>query len=602
VWEHSNSASTNESLVGQQPEITVQVVKPDNTLETAYTLTTTSNSDRKVEPTVVEYDTGKFVVVYANGAQEKSPSDGSNHNVYSTVKAAFFTKAGTIDTSMGTSGYLDLDTDLGATNIDIFSSPLIVKQPSIGDIIFAWTEHDGTDFNIAVTVYDVDATTTPLSTRFSTKVVLDHGTGDKDGSPQIVTKSDGTFTVFWESTDGAGATTIVAQPFDAAGATSGSRATISGGSDPRVQDFGHTSTLGAIAYKDGSDLKVRPFTASGFSTAVTLIDANPGTAYQLVEMSAGKFAVVYGVDPTTGPDRVAVQKFKADGTVDGPAITLPAGSAYSGSSLDPQVSYDAGDGSLLVIWDDGQNNSSSSTATKTDGIWLHKVLSDGTVETTSSSFGFGTVLDYTEAGSNQTLSVLTSGVEDGETVTLTLNGKTYTETISSDAASIPVPTADLEDLASGTVTYTIDVDDAAGNSATQFSGSFVKNGISFAGIDVDGDNTLDFTDPSATAGTDEGSDTAVNVVLDVSDAVANDVYELYIDGTLVNTDGTNITQADINNGTVTQANVDISANNSSDTAGAGVNANDNEVLIEIKLKSGGTIITDGTDKTWDYQW
>jgi hypothetical protein len=222
-------------------------------------------------------------------------------------------------------------------------------------------------------------------------------------------------------------------------------------------------------------------------------------------------------------------------------------------------------------------------------------------ETTSSSFGFGTVLDYTEAGSNQTLSVLTSGVEDGETVTLTLNGKTYTETISSDAASIPVPTADLEDLASGTVTYTIDMDDAAGNSATQFSGSFVKNGISFAGIDVDGDSTLDFTDPSATAGTDGGADTAVNVVLDVSDAVANDVYELYIDGTLVNTGGTSITQTDINNGTVTQANVDISANNS-DTAGAGVNANANEVLIEIKLKSGGTIITDGTDKTWDYQW
>ena len=95
----------------------------------------------------------------------------------------------------------------------------------------------------------------------------------------------------------------------------------------------------------------------------------------------------------------------------------------------------------------------------------------------------------------------------------------------------------------------------------------------------------------------------IDVVLDVSDAVAGDVYELYIDGTLVNTGGpgTNITQTDINNGTVTVADVDITGNDS-DTTGTGVNASADEVLIEIKLKSGGSYITDGTDTQWDYQY
>jgi hypothetical protein len=228
-------------------------------------------------------------------------------------------------------------------------------------------------------------------------------------------------------------------------------------------------------------------------------------------------------------------------------------------------------------------------------------LSDGTVKSNSSSFDFGSTLAYDEVSSSGTLTALTTGVEDGEIVTLKMDGQTYTGTVSADQAAITVAASALQALASGTINYTLDVDDSAGNTATQFAGSFIKNGISFAGIDVDDDNTLDFTDPSVIAGTDGGADTTVNVVLDVSDAVSGDVYELYIDGTLINTSGTSITQTDINNGTVTEADVDISANNSN-TAGTGVNENTDEVLIEIKLKSGNTTIIDGTDNTWEYQW
>jgi hypothetical protein len=596
VWGHERSTLSNNAPVPSQEEITTQVVKPNDTLETAHILTTASNTDRKLGPSVLEYASGKFIVAYANG------TFNSSHDTYSNVKAAFFNKDGTLDTAKGSSGYLDLDVSFDAATINTsLSGPLIVKQPGTGHIIFAWPEHDGTDFNIAVSVFDVSIP------KFLTKVVLDYGTGGDDSSPQIITKSDGTFTVVWESTDGTN-TTTVAQPFNSNGSKLGDPATISG-SDPHVLNMTDTSTLGAIAYRDGENLKVSAFTAGSFSTGVTLTNAvsyitDQGTLEQLaapvdlVEMAGGKFAVAY-VETISNGKRIAIQKFNADGTFDGSAIALPDGPSYW--NFFPQLSYDASDGSLLVIWDHGQENSSATPGGETNGIWLHKVLSDGSIESTNTSFSFGAVLDYTEAGSDQTLSVFTSGVENDEAVTLALNGKTYTGTISSDTASISVPTADLASLASGTVTYTVDVDDAAGNSATQFSGSFVKNGISFAGIDVDGNGSLDFTDPSATAGTDESGDGTIDVVLDVSDAVAGDVYELYIDGTLVNTGGTIITQTDINNGTVTAAGVDITGNDS-DTTGTGVNANDDEVLIELKLKSGGSYITDGTDTQWDFQY
>jgi predicted heme/steroid binding protein len=90
-----------------------------------------------------------------------------------------------------------------------------------------------------------------------------------------------------------------------------------------------------------------------------------------------------------------------------------------------------------------------------------------------SNLPWGSNLNNTEASTNQTVSATTSGAEDGQTVTFTLNGRTYTGTVSSNSASASIPSSDLQSLTDG-ASYDIkaDVDDAAGNSATQSSINF----------------------------------------------------------------------------------------------------------------------------------
>ena len=60
----------------------------------------------------------------------------------------------------------------------------------------------------------------------------------------------------------------------------------------------------------------------------------------------------------------------------------------------------------------------------------------------------------------------TTNVEDGRIVTVTLNGKTYTATVASNAWTLNVPAADAQALAA-TGTATADVSNLAGDTATQ---------------------------------------------------------------------------------------------------------------------------------------
>ena len=93
---------------------------------------------------------------------------------------------------------------------------------------------------------------------------------------------------------------------------------------------------------------------------------------------------------------------------------------------------------------------------------------------TTSAFSWGAVLNSVEDNSNGTVVVPTVGVEDGQTVTLTVNGTSYTASVSSDSATVTISAAGLQALTNGqSYTMTGDVSDAAGNAATQvISSSF----------------------------------------------------------------------------------------------------------------------------------
>ena len=64
---------------------------------------------------------------------------------------------------------------------------------------------------------------------------------------------------------------------------------------------------------------------------------------------------------------------------------------------------------------------------------------------------WGSVLNSIEDDSDGTITIATSGVEDGQLVTVILNSKSYTGSVSSNTASITVSAADLQALSeSGT--------------------------------------------------------------------------------------------------------------------------------------------------------
>ncbi|MEM7176205.1 MAG: Ig-like domain-containing protein [Pseudomonadota bacterium] len=87
-------------------------------------------------------------------------------------------------------------------------------------------------------------------------------------------------------------------------------------------------------------------------------------------------------------------------------------------------------------------------------------------------FSDGAVMSVAEQGTDLTVSG-TSDAENGQIVTITLNGQSYTGTVSGGVWNVTVPAGDLATLSDGvTVAVTADVADAAGNPAVQASSSF----------------------------------------------------------------------------------------------------------------------------------
>ena len=103
------------------------------------------------------------------------------------------------------------------------------------------------------------------------------------------------------------------------------------------------------------------------------------------------------------------------------------------------------------------------------------------------------ILNAAEAKSDLTVSG-SSSAEAGQTVTVSLNGKDYTTTVSADGSwTLNVPAADLAGLTDGSVTVTASVSDKAGNPAS-----------------VDHHLTVDVTVPAVTINTIAGDD-VINV-------------------------------------------------------------------------------------------
>jgi ribosomal 50S subunit-recycling heat shock protein len=140
--------------------------------------------------------------------------------------------------------------------------------------------------------------------------------------------------------------------------------------------------------------------------------------------------------------------------------TPSAGGTWTIVGLSQLVTFPA-DGNYNVTVTMTGLNGTTATVSQT-------IVVDRTPPTlTVSAFAGDDVLNGTEAATNQTISGTASTSEIGRTVTVTLNGKTYTALVGTGGAwSTTVPAADLQGLPPGTNTISASLSDAAGNVTT----------------------------------------------------------------------------------------------------------------------------------------
>lgn len=118
------------------------------------------------------------------------------------------------------------------------------------------------------------------------------------------------------------------------------------------------------------------------------------------------------------------------------------------------------DGTSHVIVSTVTTNNGTVTSQQDVGIFT--VVPTPTVNT---PFGDG-FLSTTEATTDQTLTGKTGLTGDGQTVTVVINGETYTGTVATDGSwTVTVPAADLQNLPEISVPIVVTVTDAAGNTS-----------------------------------------------------------------------------------------------------------------------------------------
>ena len=79
------------------------------------------------------------------------------------------------------------------------------------------------------------------------------------------------------------------------------------------------------------------------------------------------------------------------------------------------------------------------------------------------SFSWAQVLNINESNSSGDVYITTSDIEDGQTITATIETSNYSSTVTNNNATITIPQSKLFSLVNGTYNVTVNVSDFAGN-------------------------------------------------------------------------------------------------------------------------------------------
>ncbi|WP_421081547.1 Ig-like domain-containing protein, partial [Serratia fonticola] len=283
-----------------------------------------------------------------------------------------------------------------------------------------------------------------------------------------------------------------------------------------------TVTLGGKTYTgtvDGSghwsvtlpsaDLQALPDGTPALTVTVTDAAGNSNTLNTTVTVD--ETAPTLTVNVVAGDDVLNAAEVQVAQTVSGTASVADAGRTVtltlngktytavvqpdgSWSTSLPAADLQAlGDGShnLVATLTDAAGNSTSTTHV------LGVDANPANLPTLSINvFAGNDIVDGAEVKTAQTLSGNTTHVQAGQTVTVTLNGKTYTATVLADGSwSTSVPAADLALLANGQTTITATVSDSAGNPANASHEVTVDTSLSGLSIAViAGDDKLNLAE------------------------------------------------------------------------------------------------------------
>ncbi len=256
---------------------------------------------------------------------------------------------------------------------------------------------------------------------------------------------------------------------------------------------------GVAAAVDGSGNWTVTLAAPGadgpLPVTATATDAAGNTASASTTLTVDATAPAIAITTIEGGDATINAAEAAGGIV-------IAGTTEAGASVDVNGVAAAVDGSgnwTVTLAAPGADGPLPVTATATDAAGNTASASTTlTVDATAPAVSINAiagddVLNAQEAQSDLSISGITTGVEDGQHVTVGFNGQSYDALVTAGTWTATVPNADLLHavLADGDYTVTADVSDLAGNPAPQASHTLTVNEIPLVTLTIVTDNGYD---------------------------------------------------------------------------------------------------------------
>ncbi|HBH7157221.1 BapA-related adhesin SiiEA [Escherichia coli] len=215
-----------------------------------------------------------------------------------------------------------------------------------------------------------------------------------------------------------------------------------------------------------------------YPVSVSVTDRAGNSGSQSLTVTVNTAALLIGINSIAGDDVINASEKGADlqitGTSDQPvntAITVTLNGQNYTTTTDASGNWSVTVPASAVTALGQANYTVTAAVTSSIGnsnTASHNVLVDSALPgVTINPVATDDIINAAEAGVAQTISGQVTGAEDGDTVTITLGGNTYTATVGSNLTwSVSVPAADLEALTDGSHTLTATVNDKAGNPAS----------------------------------------------------------------------------------------------------------------------------------------